>query len=138
MKGSCLCGEVTYEVTGEPLKVTHCHCQMCRKQHGAAFGTYVRVQSSDFRWLTGEEMVTLYPSSEGVRRGFCKTCGSTLVFEFDPMPELYFITAGTLDEAPDLRADRHIFVGSKAPWYTIADDTPQFHTWKHEESDASA
>ncbi|WP_438269777.1 GFA family protein [Neptunomonas phycophila] len=35
--GSCLCGKVSYEISGEVGDIVHCHCVTCRKAHGAAF-----------------------------------------------------------------------------------------------------
>jgi Glutathione-dependent formaldehyde-activating enzyme len=46
--GGCLCGAVRYTVTGEIKDVSHCHCSMCRKAHGAAFATYASVSSQSF------------------------------------------------------------------------------------------
>ena len=43
-KGSCLCGSVRFSVDGFCEKAANCHCSMCRKFHGAAFGTLVGVQ----------------------------------------------------------------------------------------------
>ena len=98
---------------------------MCRKQHGAAFATYIGVKASDFRWVKGEELVTAYQSSPALQRGFCRICGSNL-----PVPgaseEMLFIPAGTLDDDPGARPAAHIFVASKAPWVEINDDLPQF------------
>ena len=37
--GSCLCGKVRFELAGPPQFINHCHCSMCRKVHGAAFGS---------------------------------------------------------------------------------------------------
>ena len=44
LRGSCLCGTVRYEIRGPVGRVSHCHCAMCRKAHGAAFATYGRVE----------------------------------------------------------------------------------------------
>ncbi|WP_217351458.1 GFA family protein [Aquisalimonas sp. 2447] len=46
--------------------------------------------------------------------------------KFSEKPEVYALPLGTLDTDPGVRADRHVFVGSKAPWFDISDDLPQF------------
>jgi hypothetical protein len=56
--GSCLCGGVEFEIAGPLTAPLNCHCSQCRKQHGAAFRSRVRVQSKDFRWLKGEHLVS--------------------------------------------------------------------------------
>ena len=109
---------------------------MCRKQHGAAFRSRARVEQKDFKWLQGEELVTFYESSVGVFRGFCRVCGSPTVNKYgagsppvksDPdAAARYGIALATLDDDPGVRPSSHIFVASKAPWFTITDDLPQY------------
>lgn len=125
IQGSCLCGQVRYEIHGSLGPVTHCHCSQCRKAHGAAFGTYARVQRADFKLLSGERDIVSYGSSPGVQRTFCGRCGSTLQFVRESKPESFALALGTLDTDPGVRPQQHIFVGSKAPWYEIADQLPQ-------------
>jgi len=60
--GSCLCGGVQYEILGELSDAAFCHCSMCRRTLGAAFGTYARVDADEFRWLSGEGLIATYES----------------------------------------------------------------------------
>src|SRR5436190_16952963 len=78
-RGSCLCGGVKFEITGDLMHPLNCHCSLCRKQHGAAFRSRVRVRASDLKWLQGEELVRYYESSPDFHRGFCGNCGSPVV-----------------------------------------------------------
>ena len=126
IRGSCLCGTVRYEISGSLDRLMHCHCSQCRKAHGAAFGSYTRVKQADFRFVAGEDDVASYASSPGVRRTFCKRCGARLQFIQESKPERFWLTAGTLDDDPGIRPSHHIFVGSKAPWFEIADGLPQY------------
>jgi hypothetical protein len=98
---------------------------MCRKAHGAAFGTYSRVKRSAFRVVSGAEHIKTYASSPGVTRTFCDTCGSTLQYITTTKPQSFALALGTLDDDPGVRPVDHIFVRSKAPWYEITDDLPQ-------------
>jgi hypothetical protein len=66
--GSCLCGGVKFEIAGPLTAPLNCHCSQCRKQHGSAFRSRVRVQAKDFRWLHGEHLVKFYESSRGYQR----------------------------------------------------------------------
>ena len=124
IKGSCLCGAVQYEVTGELKNIGHCYCSMCRKSHGAAFATYAGIDAEKFQWLTGEDMVTDYISSADGGRCFCQKCGSTIGAVENG--KVTYITLGTVDGDPGVRPQGHIFVGSKAPWVEITDSLPQF------------
>jgi len=128
MTGGCLCGAVRYEITGKLSRASHCHCSMCRKQHGAAFGTYAEVRRADFRWLSGETEVVRYRSSPEVERGFCRRCGSTLLWDQPGRAESFGIALGTVDGDPGVRASLHLFAGSKAPWYEISDELPRHGT----------
>ena len=96
----------------------------------------LRVRIDDFRWLQGEELVKYYESSPGFNRGFCGVCGSPIVNRLGPnwplasanrraVSELG-IALGTLDDDPAICPERHIYVGSKAPWFEITDNLPQY------------
>ncbi len=124
-RGSCLCRRVTYEIVGELTDVLNCHCSMCRKLHAAAFRTRAKVNAKDWRTLTGEQFIKFYESSPGERKGFCSECASSLFTKFDANPDVLGFPLGTLDTDPDVKAMRHVFVGSKAPWFDITDDLPQ-------------
>jgi len=126
IRGGCLCGSIRYEVRGPVGRVNNCHCAMCRKAHGAAFATYGRVKSEDFALLSGADDLGSYRSSLPVTRTFCKKCGSSLQFINMERPEMFGLALGTLDDDPGVRPGRHIFVDSKAPWFDISDDLPQY------------
>lgn len=101
LRGGCLCGSVRYEVRGALGRATNCHCSMCRKAHGAAFGTYAGVQDSDFVLLSGGDDIAAYRSSAQVTRTFCRRCGSTLQFISAQRPGSFSLALGTLDDDPE-------------------------------------
>ena len=123
-KGSCLCGSVQYELDGPFEVMSHCHCSMCRKHHGAAFATFVTVPLSSFRWVAGEDVLSTYQSSAYGKRTFCSKCGSVMpVVEADT--GIAFCPAGNLDGELGIQPQSPRFVGSKASWHTITDTLPQ-------------
>jgi len=124
VRGSCLCGGIGFEAMSIPL-LTHCHCSMCRKAHGSAFGSFASVRTKDFRFVRGEELVQYYESSKGNRRAFCRVCGSNAPVRA-PDGETFIVPAGLLDDDPGVRPALHMFVGSKAPWHEIDDRLPRF------------
>lgn len=126
--GSCLCGEVRYEIRGPLTSVLNCHCTMCRKAHGAAFRTRASVDASEFVWLAGEELLTAYESSPGQFRTFCSCCGSNMITRFADNPAIYGFPLGTLDTDPGIKPECHVFVREKAPWIEIRDGLPQHET----------
>lgn len=130
-QGTCLCGSVRYAVDAPFEMMLHCHCSMCRKHHGAMFATFVSAPLAAFRWLGGEDAIAQHRSSEQGVRSFCTQCGSVAP---QPMPELgvVILPAGNLEGDPGIRPQGHIFVGSKAPWYTITDSLPQHDAYPPE------
>lgn len=125
LNGSCLCGRIAYTVNGPLSSVLNCHCSVCRKSHGAAFRTRATINAQDFAWTRGENHVTWYASSPGNYRGFCSACGTPLLSRFDQAPEVYGLPLGALDDDPEVKAQCHMHVASKAPWHDITDALPQ-------------
>src|SRR5882672_11159161 len=119
-RGSCLCGEVAYEIEGPLEHAHHCHCTYCRKAHGTPYAT--GAMTRERRWLRGERSIARYESSPGFHRWFCARCGSPV--PGDPFRSWTFVPFGTLDGDPEVRPAFHMFVASKAPWWEIRDGLP--------------
>jgi hypothetical protein len=128
--GTCLCGEVAFEIAGPVLEFTFDHCSRCRKATGSAFASELMVAADSFRWLRGRASSRVYQaplvrSPPAYERWFCATCGGPVPRE---VAGKVLIPAGLLDDDPEVRPMRHIFVGAKAPWFEILDDLPRFQT----------
>jgi hypothetical protein len=119
-------GSVRYEITAALKNAEHCHCSMCRKAHGAAFSTNAIVPTDMLAVTSGADLLSEYQSSPNRRKCFCSNCGSQLFIRRLDKPEFTVVTLGTTDADPRARPERHVFIGSKAPWYEIADALPQF------------
>ena len=127
-EGSCHCGRVRYRAVGPWGFMEHCHCTDCRKIHGAAFATYIQLPRARFTLLQGKDQIRIYEAASGTKRSFCQTCGSCITSQADSESGSVYVAAGTLDTPLEQKADLHIFVRSKAPWYEILDDVPQHVT----------
>jgi hypothetical protein len=114
-------------MTGTPRGATHCHCSRCRKTRGTANATNLIVALDGLRFLRGEELLVKYrhPEAKFFAHWFCQVCGSTMP-RFDEGRGFTVVPMGSFDEDPVARPERHIHVGSKAPWDVIHDDLPQF------------
>ena len=117
--GSCLCGAVTYRVSGPLRPVIGCHCAQCRKTSGHHVAATSALRESVE--VTGE--VRWFRSSDTARRGFCPACGSNLFWD-GPGANMA-IMAGTLDGPTGLRMAGHIYCADKGDYYEIADGLPQ-------------
>ena len=120
-QGRCLCGTVRYELEGELGPLVNCHCQFCRRAHGAAFSTVTTVARSALRITAGEGEIARY-----VGRHFCRRCATRLYNSSDSMPERLVLVAASLDPEPREGPVLHINLESKAPWYEILDGRPGF------------
>ncbi|WP_120500314.1 GFA family protein [Roseovarius sp. EL26] len=121
-EGMCLCGGVTFEVSGRLADPRACHCKQCRRQTGHYFAA-VRAQQTAVRFTKDEGLTWYRPSNEG-SLGFCVQCGSTLFWREDESDHIR-IALGTLEVTGNLYLDRHIHVETKGDYYKIADTLPQ-------------
>jgi hypothetical protein len=125
--GSCLCGDVRFELEGAPFRMWHCHCSRCRRARSAAHASNVFYKFAQLRFLSGADRITDFKVPEARLFGvaFCRRCGSEVpraVRERD----VAVVPGGSLDQDPGIRALAHIFVASKAKWDDITDTTPQY------------
>jgi hypothetical protein len=129
-RGSCLCGAVEFVVEGPQQRATCCHCLRCRKARGAGFATNLVTTSDGVRFVRGEERLRSYkiPEARFFTQVFCADCGSAMP-RIDRERKIAIVPMGALDDAPTLYPERHIFVGSKAPWDVITDGLPRFEEY---------
>lgn len=120
--GSCLCGAVSFEVTGALPPPNACHCSQCRRQSGH-FWVSSDVPRASLT-VRGEDRLTWFRSSDAVRRGFCSTCGSFLFWDPGGKDSIA-VSMGAFDPPTDTKMTGHIFVADKGDYYDIADGLPQ-------------
>jgi hypothetical protein len=126
LTGGCLCGAVRYEIEGNLRHITHCHCEMCRKVHGAAFATYARLARRRLRLTSGADALRSHWSSESVTREFCGRCGSQLFWSHEEHSNALSVTLGTVDGDPGGRPEAHIYARDRACLYEITDALPRY------------
>ena len=126
VRGSCLCGAVSFVIKQPVISMGHCHCSMCRRGHGTAYSTYCQVADDGLELESGSEMIEHYASSPGVTREFCGRCGGKLFYRTRAQPQYAWVAAGALDDEPGVEPAYHIFVDSRAAWHEITDDLPRY------------
>lgn len=119
LSGHCLCGKVGVATRSGTLHVGACHCGMCRKWGG---GPLLAVDGGQDVSLTGEEYITRYSSSEWAERAFCKECGTHLFYKLKANGQ-HILSAGLLDQEPELVMDHQIFIDKKPQYYTFSNET---------------
>jgi len=117
-KGSCLCGDVTYQFTGPAKVFQYCHCNRCQKITGSAHASNIIIDPENFEWLTGEDQVARYelPDAKYLATSFCQKCGSSLPWK-NQTGTAHIVPAGTLDDDPIDRPIHNIYYADKACWY---------------------
>ena len=125
-KGSCFCGEVTYEISGNLGIFQYCHCSRCRKFTGSVHSANLMVSPEQFQWLSGEDYVGRYipTDTRHFATAFCKQCGSSLPWH-SKSGKAVVIPAGTLDDHPGITPSQNIFCASRASWYRPAAELPE-------------
>jgi hypothetical protein len=125
--GSCLCGAVAFDFEPPNEAWHNCHCSRCRRARGGAHASNLFLSAARFHWTRGEDHVASFKLVEAERftQSFCRTCGSKAP-RVNREGGYVAIPAGSLDDDPGSRPERHIYVASKAAWFAIADDLPQF------------
>lgn len=111
--GGCLCGAMRYEAEAYIKAAHYCHCRMCQKSSGAPFEIGVSVKPGSLTFTKGEP--AYYESSPFARRGFCRDCGTRLVWEAPTRPEWTNLSVGTLDHPEEVEPSEHICVDSQVP-----------------------
>jgi len=130
INGSCFCGAVTYRIDGTLKDAMSCHCSMCRKAFSSQASAFARIDSDDFSWLSGEDLLSTYESKTGAGIQFCSKCGSTLCGTNKGV--VMGVTLGCVEGDPKVEIGKHIFVGSKASWETIPEGVSQYEEWPPE------
>jgi hypothetical protein len=129
IRGGCLCGGVTFQITHATGPFELCHCSRCRKASGSAFVAGLSVMRQDFELLSGRELIQSFEAPirlepPACRTVFCGRCGSPLP-DVNSESRWLELPAGLLDDDPQIRPERHIFVEAKSSWFTITDNLPQ-------------
>ena len=128
-RGSCLCGNVTYEVTGSFDSLYLCHCKYCQKDTGSAHAANLFSSSAQLTLLSGEESLQQFNLTDTRHsKCFCRNCGSAMPWQVPGM--FVIVPAGSLDTTVDVEAiptTAHLFLASQADWEQNSANAPRFN-----------
>ena len=116
LKGSCLCGAITWQTKATPRHSVACHCSQCRKTSGH-YWSATQVPTEELT-ITENGALRWYQSSPSARRGFCATCGSSLFWQLDG-EGMTSIGSGTIDGPSGVTTAKHIYCKDKGDYYEI-------------------
>lgn len=123
--GSCVCGKVAFSVADQFVYAGYCHCSMCRKSSGAAGTAIGGIPKNLFSITKGQDHIKRFNRTAESISCFCENCGSALYGE-KPSIQMVHVRYGALNDSPTLLPQAHMHVSSKADWYEISDELPQF------------
>jgi hypothetical protein len=124
--GGCLCGAVRYEVNGSLRDVLNCHCTVCRRWHGH-HGAYTSTALDGLSFVEDRGLAWYESTTDdtaGVRRGFCRECGSSLFWHPSGAPAIS-IAAGSLEPPTGLRTIGHVWTSRRSDYYELTDRLPR-------------
>jgi hypothetical protein len=116
--GGCLCGAIQLVAEGPPKWTSYCHCRSCRQHTGAPVSAYAGYEATKVRFTKGT--LARFASSEGVQRGFCAACGSTLTFEGERWPTEIHLHVGAFDDPEPFAPTAHAFAEERLDWVQLA------------------
>ena len=125
VSGGCLCNAVQFTARFPTLVCAHCHCSMCRRNHGASYVTWFAIPRAQFSLEKGEAELVRYESSEHGSRSFCGRCGTSLFCDSAKYPDRIDIALGVVDGPIDRPPQLHTFFDSRADWVAIGDQLPR-------------
>ena len=130
-QGGCLCGEVRYQVTGEPIFAAVCHCKQCQLRTGSAFGIGVYFKETKVQITQGNLKRYEYRSDESNRlmaTEFCTNCGTTVTWKVELLSGCRGIASGTLDDPNWFKIDMHAWTRSAQHWMVYPLDIKKYTT----------
>ena len=132
-QGQCYCGTVKFKIELPVDFCAHCHCESCRRSHAVPFVTWTSVPLKQFSYISGEDNLSWYRSSEWIVWGFCKTCGSSMLYQAEksghpesPKTDRIYIAVGCLSEPIDKEPGAHVSYEEKVPWTHFSDTLPKY------------
>lgn len=146
-QGGCLCGNIRYEVSADPVRVTFCHCRYCQRATGSAYLVEPIFKKSDFNIVQGKTRTYSQASAGSGKRvtaNFCETCGTKLFLDLERFPEIVGVYGGTFDDpnwfSRPPKNSRHIFLdfAQKGTVVPAGYDTFKEHAAKNDGSPASS
>lgn len=125
LRGGCYCGATAYEVEDAFRYAMNCHCSQCRRTTGAAFKPFAGIEIGKLALTKGQDALLIVGDPASAHDVHCAACGS-LLYSVVRENAWAHVAMGTLTDPPSIRPQMHIMVGSRAPWFEITDDLPQF------------
>lgn len=117
---SCRCGQLSVDVSGEPVRISVCHCLKCQRRSGSSFTAQARFPDTAIT-IRGESKVYEHlgdNGSVGVFH-FCPHCGATVFYKAGPFPDLTAVAIGAFADPSFPAPSVSIYENRKHRWVEI-------------------
>lgn len=130
LNGRCQCGDISYEVIGDPLLKTACHCLDCQKASGGAFTTTMVIMAEHFMLRSGQLSRWEKVCDDGAITHcyFCSKCSNRIFHVNSANENIFRLKAGSLDHSAEFMPQVHLWIKRKQPWLVLGDDVAVFDT----------
>jgi len=126
LKGSCLCGKISFEVVNAFDKMFLCSCGQCRQITGSAFASNLFIASDRFNWLAGDDAIVTYQiPGRDISKSFCRVCGSGVPWASGDGSKM-IVPAGALHAEPKVAERFRTFVSEKPSWSSCLDQVEAY------------
>lgn len=124
---ACSCGQLTAQVSGDPVRVSICHCLACQRRTGSVFGQQARFYRKDVA-IAGDSTVYVRVGDEGsrVKFHFCPACGSTVYYEPEGLEEFVAIPVGAFADPSFPAPSVSVYEERKHGWVAVPEGAEHF------------
>lgn len=124
---ACSCGQLTAQVSGDPVRVSICHCLACQRRTGSVFGQQARFYRKDVA-IAGQSTVYVRVGDEGsrVKFHFCPTCGATVYYEPEGLEEFVAIPVGAFADPGFPAPSVSVYEERKHGWVAVPEGAEHF------------
>lgn len=125
--GGCACGTIRYEISGEPIVMNDCQCRQCQYDSGTGHQSHLTFKGASVK-LDGNATHWGMVGDGGTRktRGFCPRCGSPVYFSFPDMPDIFIVTAASLDDPSRYKPQMVFWASTGHAWDHLDPAVPKF------------
>lgn len=125
-EAACACGQLRIRLAGKPRIVSSCHCLACQRRTGALFGVSAFFARDQVVSMHGEHRTFRRQGDSGawLRFQFCPTCGSTVFWENECLPDIVSVAVGAFADPNFPAPVRTVWTRTKHDWLTFPDEMP--------------
>lgn len=122
-QASCSCGQLEVTVSGEPVRVSMCHCRACQRRTGSVFGVQARYAASDVE-VNGQSQAWSRTADSGhsITFHFCPNCGSTVFYRPEQEPEIIAVAVGGFADPGFPPPTISVYESRRHPWVATPAD----------------